>query len=357
MGVMFLVVDDSQLYRTTFCMLLQSCWPDAQIGEAVDGSSALAMVAQQPWDAILLDYQLPTLSGGELIRLMRARVGSQGKQLAPLVLMSSQPDVAYFTRALGAVAFLPKPVGLAELRTTLAPYVHNRAPSQRANILLPGAASAQNEALVLPVRQAKPGAPPTLPSAPRATSLPAPASATPQRIWISTTRSQQLQSTINDLFLETIRCYPPPYPAAISGAAPEAAYRVGEYLEQLGYVTPRQLTRAVQLAQHGLRRGQAPLGRILVTQDLVPSPVLIAVLLQQFSDRMARESSITPRFLGENLLLGMQITPAQLALALHEQLEHYRQGSWMRLGALIVRHGWISSTTLRGLVREPNQPA
>jgi hypothetical protein len=188
-------------------------------------------------------------------------------------------------------------------------------------------------------------------------SLPAPASATPQRIWISTTRSQQLQSTINDLFLETIRCYPPPYPAAISGAAPEAAYRVGEYLEQLGYVTPRQLTRAVQLAQHGLRRGQAPLGRILVTQDLVPSPVLIAVLLQQFSDRMARESSITPRFLGENLLLGMQITPAQLALVLHEQLEHYRQGSWMRLGALIVRHGWISSTTLRGLVREPNQPA
>src|SRR5262245_26235124 len=115
----FLVVDDHQLYRSTFCALLQVCCPDAQVVEAADASQALALFPQYPWDAIILDYQLPTLSGGDLARHLRARAHAQGRALPPLLLMSTQPDAATFARAIGARAFLPKPVGIAELQSAL----------------------------------------------------------------------------------------------------------------------------------------------------------------------------------------------------------------------------------------------
>ena len=121
MNPSILVVDDNQHYRTTFCTLLQLCWPTAQLVEAADASQALTVFPQQTWDLIILDYQLPTLSGTDLARHLRTRAHAQGQVLPPLVLMSTQPDAATFARASGAVAFLPKPVDADMLRTALTP--------------------------------------------------------------------------------------------------------------------------------------------------------------------------------------------------------------------------------------------
>src|SRR3954452_10519247 len=116
-----LVVDDNQLYRTAFCQLVRLCWPSAQIVEAADASQALTLFPQQAWDLIILDYQLPTLSGTDLARHLRTRAHAQNRALPPLVLMSTQPDAATFARASGAVAFLSKPVDAAMLHTALTP--------------------------------------------------------------------------------------------------------------------------------------------------------------------------------------------------------------------------------------------
>ena len=116
-----LVVDDTQLYRTAFCQLVQLCWPTAQVVEAADASQALTLFPQQPWDLIILDYQLPTLSGTDLARHLRARAQAQGRAIPPLVLMSAHPDASTFARASGAVAFLPKPVDAEMLRAALTP--------------------------------------------------------------------------------------------------------------------------------------------------------------------------------------------------------------------------------------------
>ena len=81
----------------------------------------------------------------------------------------------------------------------------------------------------------------------------------------------------------------------------------------------------------------------MVTQYGVPSAVLSALLLQQFSDRLATEPAIAPHFIGEHMLLQAQLTPAQLARALQEQLDHYQQGCWVRLGDLLAVRGELAA--------------
>jgi len=90
----FLVVDDHDLYRTSFCSLLKLCCPSAQVVEAANASQALALFPQHQWDAIILDYQLPTLSGSDVARHLRAQARAHNRTLPPLILMSTHPDAA-----------------------------------------------------------------------------------------------------------------------------------------------------------------------------------------------------------------------------------------------------------------------
>jgi two-component system sensor histidine kinase/response regulator len=116
-----LVVDDHQLYRETFCALLQDCFPHIAISAAADGSAALTLTQQIPFTLLVLDYQLPTINGGDVIRHLRARSRATGCFMPLAVLMSSQPDVTCFVRMLGASGFLPKPSTAEQVTATLGP--------------------------------------------------------------------------------------------------------------------------------------------------------------------------------------------------------------------------------------------
>jgi CheY-like chemotaxis protein len=317
-----LVVDDHQLYRTTFCMLLQLCWPAAQIVEAADVSQALAVFPQHAWDCMIFDYQLPTLSGGDLARHLRARTQAHGQALPPLFLMSTQPDAATFARALGAVAFLPKPIDLAELRTALTPVLG----------ALPVTRGAVQPLPQRNVAQVPPTAPPALRARPAAV-----AAVSGQRM-LTSTHISRLQDRIQNLVQQTMSRFPPPH-AVVAPPPRLPAGRVGDYLVQRGYLTRWQLTCALQANQSPTPRGRIPLGFIVRAHNLVPSPVLSALLLQQFCDRLSTDTA-TPRFVGEQLLLSADLAPAQLAVALQEQLDGYQDGRWVRLGDILARHGW-----------------
>ena len=353
MGPTILVVDDHQLYCTALSALLQMCWPAARIVEATDSSRALALSTDHRWDLILLDYQLPTLSGGDLIRHMRARAHARGATLPPLILMSTQPDVASFARALGAAAFLPKPVEPAELRRVLAPYLSTVAIAQPARSSPVPARTEQQRSEPFPVTHLRP---PTAPAALRTIQQAGGSTGSGARrhAWAPLTRLEQLQACILDLLHETITTFPPPHASGSTSPAPGQLYRVGDYLLHLGYLTPWQLTRALRLAQPVHQRSPAPLGVTLVANELVPSPVVSAVLLQQFRDRLALDALAAPRFIGEQLLIDTQLTPAQLAVALQEQLESYRHGRWVRLGAILVRRGWLEPAVIRAAAQ--NRP-
>lgn len=300
-----LVVDDNQLYRTAFCGLLQLCWPDAQIIEAADASQALALFPQYVWSLIILDYQLPTLSGTDLARHLRNRAQAHGHALPPLVLMSTQPDAATFARAIGAEIFLPKPVDADVLRLALEPLLAT--PAARQPIPAPAARA------------------PT----------PAPATYTVQ----TSTRVVQLQIGIQKLVQQTQQRFPAPY--APGTPAPQiAAGRLGDALVRRGYLTRWQLLCALQTNRLLAPHQRVPLGITVATQHSVPIPVLVAMLLQQFRERLATQATGAARFIGEQWLLHADLAPEQLALALQLQVEAYQQGRWVRLGDLLSRQGW-----------------
>src|SRR5581483_439828 len=176
------------------------------------------------WSLIILDYQLPTLSGTDLARHLRNRAQVHGQALPPLVLMSTQPDAATFARAMGAVMFLPKPVEADVLRLTLEP-------------LLSPAGARQ---LVAPRRLT---AAPALPTRPAQIS----------------TRVVQLQVGIQKLVQQTLLRFPAPH--APGTPAPQiAAGRLGDALVRRGYLTRWQLLCALQTNRLLPPHQRVPLG-------------------------------------------------------------------------------------------------
>jgi CheY-like chemotaxis protein len=119
-----LVVDDHPLYLSTVCQMLELYLPQVSIRRAANGISALRLVQEQAFDLLILDYQLQTMTGTDLVRQLRARVAGAGRPLPPVILMSSQPDVAVFARAVGAEAYLPKPLHEEHITTTILPLLN-----------------------------------------------------------------------------------------------------------------------------------------------------------------------------------------------------------------------------------------
>lgn len=120
-GIPVLVVDDHQRFRELFCELLTECFPQVELTTAADGSEALRLTSQIPFALVVLDYQLPWINGGDVVRQLRARCQHQRTAMPPIVLISTDPNGARFARMMGANAFLPKPTTAAEIRTTIGP--------------------------------------------------------------------------------------------------------------------------------------------------------------------------------------------------------------------------------------------
>lgn len=163
--------------------------------------------------------------------------------------------------------------------------------------------------------------------------------------------TEQLHEPIQDLFHQAISRFPPPHAPKMPLSEPPASGRIGDYLVQLGYLTPRQLERVLYDLKHSAKHKPDLIGCTLVAYDLVPAEVLSAMFLQQFLDRLEIRDDPTPRFIGEELLLRSQLAPAQLAAVLHEQLNAYQNGGWIRVGELIIRHGWLDSLTIQAVLQ------
>jgi two-component system LytT family response regulator len=108
-----LIVDDEPLAREGLRLLL-AAHPDVTIvGEAVDGASAVDAIRRERPDLVLLDVQMPGLSGFDVVE----RVA--GEHL-PLVIFATAYD-AYAIRAFDVHAFdyLLKPIDAGRLATAL----------------------------------------------------------------------------------------------------------------------------------------------------------------------------------------------------------------------------------------------
>jgi two-component system chemotaxis response regulator CheY len=102
-----LVVDDSRIFRKIACKILEEL--QFSTDEAEDGTAALDLCRRNMPDAILLDWNMPTMSGIEFLRVLR-REPSGGKPV--VVYCTTENDIAHITEAVGAGAneYLVKPV-------------------------------------------------------------------------------------------------------------------------------------------------------------------------------------------------------------------------------------------------------
>lgn len=113
----FLLVDDHALFREGIAMLLATLEPDVEVLEAGSCERALEMLEYSTGiDIVLMDLQLPGMSGIEAIRLLRERYPD-----IPVVAVSSteDKDVVLETLDAGAMGYIPKTSTSAILKGAL----------------------------------------------------------------------------------------------------------------------------------------------------------------------------------------------------------------------------------------------
>ena len=111
-----LVVDDFSSFRRRVCWMLEENPEVRLIGEAADGAEAVQKAVESQPDLILLDSDLPKLSGIEAARQIR-KVVPKSKIL--FVSQDSNPEVVQAAFQLGARGYVIKSDAARELLTAV----------------------------------------------------------------------------------------------------------------------------------------------------------------------------------------------------------------------------------------------
>jgi DNA-binding NarL/FixJ family response regulator len=110
--IRLLIVDDHNLFRQGLIRILGDYEQLQIVGQAANGQDALALVEQLQPDLVLMDVNMPVLSGPDAVRQMRARFPS-----LPVVMLtvSERDDDLFDAVRAGAQGYLLKNVGATEL--------------------------------------------------------------------------------------------------------------------------------------------------------------------------------------------------------------------------------------------------
>jgi len=101
-----LVVDDTE---SNIDILVESLSDDYEVSVAMDGESALEIVAEEPPDLILLDIMMPDMDGYEVCEKLKS---DEKTKSIPIIFLSGATDDASKEKglALGAVNYITKPI-------------------------------------------------------------------------------------------------------------------------------------------------------------------------------------------------------------------------------------------------------
>jgi two-component system LytT family response regulator len=110
MDLKTLIVDDEPIARRVLREELESIAGVEIIGEADSGAAALDKIAEQRPDLVLLDLQMPAMSGLEVVRNLR-----HGTHMPVIVIVTAYDKYALQAFEAGAIDYLLKPVGRERL--------------------------------------------------------------------------------------------------------------------------------------------------------------------------------------------------------------------------------------------------
>lgn len=102
-----LIIDDEPLAHQVLQHHLQDCTDITLVGSCFNATEALRFLAQQPVDLLLLDINMPALSGIELLKVLHNR--------PQVILISAYKEFAVEGFELDVVDYLVKPVSRARL--------------------------------------------------------------------------------------------------------------------------------------------------------------------------------------------------------------------------------------------------
>jgi two-component system, LytTR family, response regulator len=105
-----LIVDDEPIARRVLREELELIEDVEVIGEAADGAAALEKICAEQPDLVLLDLQMPAMSGLEVVRQLQ-----HGQHLPVIVIVTAYDQHALQAFEAGAIDYLLKPVGQERL--------------------------------------------------------------------------------------------------------------------------------------------------------------------------------------------------------------------------------------------------
>lgn len=117
MAIRFLVVDDASFIRDMVKKQLRDRIPGAEVYDAHDGNRAIAQLRKHRIDVILSDWEMPGMSGEELLRWVRSDGAEHGYRETPFIMVTSRGDKSYVVKAIqaGVSDFITKPFSSDEL--------------------------------------------------------------------------------------------------------------------------------------------------------------------------------------------------------------------------------------------------
>jgi len=118
-SITIMIVDDSRIMRNTVKGVFSGVVPACNFVEARDGVEAMALLKAQPIHLILLDWNMPNLSGIDFLKQVRAM--EEYKEL-PIIMVTSEAAKFNVIEALkhGATDYITKPIKLDQFKSKLA---------------------------------------------------------------------------------------------------------------------------------------------------------------------------------------------------------------------------------------------
>lgn len=106
-----LVVDDSRIMRNIIKNFLskETRYSEAAYFEASDGAEAFRIIESTPIHLLLLDWNMPSLNGLELVKMLRCRAAYAGLPIIMITSESAKYNVIEAVKA-GVNDYLIKPV-------------------------------------------------------------------------------------------------------------------------------------------------------------------------------------------------------------------------------------------------------
>ncbi|GAA6134515.1 response regulator [Oceaniserpentilla sp. 4NH20-0058] len=118
-----LVVDDATFIRDLVKKAVRAQFPNAQVDEAADGLKAQAKMKSGTYHVLLCDWEMPNMSGLELLQWMRTE---ERYEKVPFLMITSRSEKSHIVKAVeaGVSDYIGKPFSNEQLGTKLARLIY-----------------------------------------------------------------------------------------------------------------------------------------------------------------------------------------------------------------------------------------